>query len=116
MTLDEYQQIAIRTLPPEQINGTASRWWVLKIRTLGLVAEVGEVAGCLEKTLGQHHALTREIIKNELGDVLWSLATLVYCAGLSLEDVAEYNNIKLQKRYPNGFTAKDSIERKDQHN
>ncbi len=33
--------------------------------------------------------------------------------GLSLEDVMEKNIMKLEERYPNGYSPEDSLERKE---
>lgn len=78
---------------------------------IGLCGETGEVADLLKKHLSHGHDLDRNELVKELGDVLWYLSDLCLIHGISLQDVADQNLIKLEKRYPNGFTAKDSINR-----
>jgi NTP pyrophosphatase (non-canonical NTP hydrolase) len=70
--------------------------------TMGLVNEAGEVAGKIKKIFrdngGQISEVDRQALKSELGDVLWYLAQICTELNLSLEEVAEYNLIKLFSR------------------
>jgi len=50
-------------------------------------------------------------LKDELGDVLWYLAEAASAVGLDLEDIASHNVDKLIKRYPEGFSEDQSINR-----
>jgi NTP pyrophosphatase (non-canonical NTP hydrolase) len=100
MNLDEYQKGAARTL--------ASRHdWVtsLTVLGLGLAGESGEVIEHLKKHVGHGHALDREKVGKELGDVLWYVAGLATSLGLSLDAIAARNLEKLRERYPEGFTS-----------
>src|SRR5512143_49897 len=79
--------------------------------TLGLVNEAGEVAGKIKKVFrdkdGQISEETRDALKAELGDVLWYIAQVATELGLSLDDVAEYNILKLQDRLERGAIRGD---------
>lgn len=103
MTLDEYQQQAGRTdpYPPgsrdAMLNGA-----------LGLAGEAGEVVEAVKKHIFHGHALDRQALMRELGDVLWYVARLAAALGISLGDVAALNLDKLQRRYPNGFSHERS--------
>lgn len=70
--------------------------------TLGLSGEAGEVAEKIKKVIrdkgGVIDGETKELIKKELGDVLWYVAQLATELGLSLDDVAEHNIKKLYDR------------------
>ena len=57
--------------------------------------------------------LTRENRREELGDLLWYLTWLCSEFGFSLEEVAQANIAKLRERYPEGFSAERSINRKE---
>lgn len=108
MTLNDYQALAQRTsnnaLPSNKIeNGI-----------LGLCGESGECAEILKKYLHQGHEFDREAMVSELGDVLWYVAELAAGLGITLEDVAAGNIAKLQKRYPDGFDTRRSVERSEQ--
>jgi NTP pyrophosphatase (non-canonical NTP hydrolase) len=74
--------------------------------TLGLVNEAGEVAGKIKKVFrdkdGRISDETRQALKAELGDVLWYLAQVATELNLSLDEVAEYNILKLYDRLERG--------------
>lgn len=108
-SLDGYQ---------ETINNRAS--WDGRSRSdalatcgLGVAGGAGEVADLLKKHLFHGHDLDLEKLKLELGDVLWYVAACARLVGLNLSEVAEANIAKLAKRYANGFTKEESINRKD---
>lgn len=71
--------------------------------SLGLAGEAGEVVENIKKFLRDDNSeLTQDRkgkIMAELGDVLWYVANLADAVGYTLEEVAEYNIIKLKKRY-----------------
>lgn len=79
--------------------------------TLGLVNEAGEVAGKIKKVFrdkdGQIDAETLEMLKSELGDVLWYIAQVCTELDVSLDDVAEYNIAKLYDRLERGKISGD---------
>jgi NTP pyrophosphatase (non-canonical NTP hydrolase) len=83
--------------------------------TLGLANEAGEVAGKIKKIFrdrqGQITDADREALKSELGDVLWYLAQICTELGLSLEEVAEANLIKLFSRLERGAIKGDGDNR-----
>ncbi len=107
MDLFEYQAKAMRTSRKDisktdhLINGA-----------LGLTGEAGEVADLVKKHLAQGHALDTEHIVKELGDVLWYVAETATAVGIDMETIAYQNIEKLKKRYPDGFDADKSINRK----
>lgn len=98
--MDAYQEAAART------GGTD-----VAISALGLAGEAGEVVDLLKKHLGHGHPVDREKLKKELGDVLWYLSDLARLFDIKLSDVAEANIEKLRRRYPNGFSKADSLNR-----
>jgi len=74
--------------------------------TLGLVGEAGEVAEKIKKVIrdkgGQLDKETKDMLKKELGDVLWYVAQLATELNLSLDEVAEKNIEKLYSRLDRG--------------
>jgi NTP pyrophosphatase (non-canonical NTP hydrolase) len=107
MTLDEYQELALRTAghresTQKQVTYTA----------LGLTGESGEVAEIVKKAFYHGHPLDREALHNELGDVLWYLAVMADGLGFSLGDIAHANVAKLCARYPDGFSEERSLNRR----
>lgn len=83
----------------------------LTVGALGISGEAGEVTDCIKKVVFHHHELNREELAYELGDVLWYVTYLSQCLGYSLEEIAQLNIEKLQKRYPEGWSAERSINR-----
>ncbi len=106
MTINEYQQLAMRTLNP-----SLDKKDVLINGVMGLCGESGEAIDIVKKHLAQGHELDRAALIKELGDIAWYLAETAYALDVPLEDVLEGNIAKLRKRYPQGFKAERSIER-----
>ena len=106
MTINEYQRLALRTLNPELeprdvlINGV-----------MGLCGEAGEAIDLVKKHLAQGHPLDTARLAAELGDVAWYLAETAHAIGYDLETVLRMNIEKLERRYPQGFSAEQSIHR-----
>ena len=107
MTLDEYQQLAARTI------GTRTHADQLSNMALGLAGEAGETADMLKKHLFHGKPLDADEVIKELGDVMWYVAGMATAIGASLDDVAQRNVDKLRKRYPDGFSAEASARRAD---
>jgi NTP pyrophosphatase (non-canonical NTP hydrolase) len=74
--------------------------------TLGLSGEAGEVAEKIKKVIRDKDGViddeTKEMIKKELGDVLWYVAQLATELGLSLDEIAGSNIDKLYDRMERG--------------
>lgn len=106
MKINEYQKKAMSFLNPNLnekdilINGV-----------MGLCGESGEVIDIVKKHLAQGHELNKNKVIEELGDVLWYVAEIAYVLNVDLEDVFEENINKLSKRYSNGFSVNESINR-----
>ena len=108
MNFDDYQHLAVRTARKYQNHNFGSA-----VFALGLAGEAGEVADYIKKVVGHDHPLDRDVLEKEMGDVMWYLAVLAEHHGMHLEDIAEKNIEKLKKRYPEGFSVTDSINRED---
>ncbi len=106
MTLNEYQELAMRTLNPK-----LDKKDVLINGVMGLCGESGEVIDLVKKHLAQGHDLDREKMIDELGDVAWYIAETATALGADLEEVFSRNIEKLKKRYPEGFDSSLSIHR-----
>ena len=65
----------------------------------------------LHQKVHQGHALDVGDMLLELGDVLWFVAEVCDCYGLSMDEVAKANIAKLQARYLKEFDAERSINR-----
>jgi NTP pyrophosphatase (non-canonical NTP hydrolase) len=98
MTLDEYQQKALKTVVPTADN--------LSYTILGLASEAGEAAGKLKKWMRDQDSdlkkLDRQAFASELGDALWYIAVAAHKLGFTLDEVANQNADKLANRYDRG--------------
>ncbi len=106
MTPNEYQKLALRTANEQTSDG------MILNGALGLAGESGEVADHLKKHLFQGHDLDKRHLAKELGDVCCYIAVCAKGLGFTMEQVMQMNVDKLKKRYPNGFEADRSINRK----
>jgi len=74
--------------------------------TLGLTSESGEVAGKVKKII-RGDQVDPESLVSEMSDVLWYLARLCDNLGFTVEDLADYNYQKLEKRKEMGVIKGD---------
>ena len=93
MIMDSYQRVARKTViyPRKQM---------IIYPALGLAGEAGEVCEKVKKYLRQDYDLDelKEKVEDELGDVLWYIANLATDLGLSLDNLAAKNLVKLHDR------------------
>ena len=108
MTINEYQELAMRTVNPEFDKND-----MLINSVMGLCGESGEAIDIVKKWFAHGHELDREHLKKELGDIAWYLAEAATALDIKLDDVLEANIEKLKKRYPEGFATENSVNRKD---
>ena len=108
MTINEYQELAMKTLNPE-----LSKEDVLINSVMGLCGESGEAIDIVKKWMAQGHELDREHLAKELGDIAWYLAEAATALEMPLEQILQSNIDKLKKRYPEGFEEKRSLVRLD---
>ncbi len=106
MNMQEYQEAVGRT------RVTIEHEETIKLALIGLQDELGEIAGPLKKYLWHGHSLpARSDLKDEIGDLLWYLATLCNSLNIDLEQVMQRNIEKLRQRYPDGFSSERSMNR-----
>ena len=98
----------MRTLNPE-----LSKKDVLINSVMGLCGESGECIDIVKKWLAQGHALDKDKLAKELGDVAWYLAEAATALEIPLEEILAANIEKLKQRFPEGFTTEDSLARAD---
>jgi len=111
MTINEYQQMALRT--ESSLDEQKLHHKRLLQGLMGLNGEAGECIDVLKKHLFQDHWFDREHLAKELGDVAWYLAISADAIGYTLEEIFQMNVEKLKSRYPDGFNAEHSIHRRE---
>ena len=107
MDIPTYQQAVQRTCVIAESQPVEA----VKLALIGLSDELGEIAGPLKKYLYHGHDLNVAYVQDEIGDLLWYLATLCNALGISLQDALQGNINKLALRYPDGFSSERSIHR-----
>jgi len=110
MTLNEYQQLAMRTR-----NSALTNKETIVTAALGLPAEAGEVADIVKKWVGQGHPLDKDDILIELGDILWYIALMATALDTDLDTIGHINVAKLERRYAGDFSAQKSVNRYVDH-
>lgn len=105
MTLNEFQDKAASTW------GEGTKYPQEFACALGLAGEAGEVADLVKKEYFHEHDRDPMKVLEELGDTLFYLAMTAKYYNWTLEEVAVYNNVKLAKRYPQGFDPERSRNR-----
>ena len=108
MQVNDYQKAAMATLNP-----ALEKKDVLINSVMGLCGESGEAIDIVKKWLMQGHALDKEHLVRELGDVAWYLAEAATALDVPLEAVFQGNLDKLRRRFPNGFDTGASVNRKE---
>ena len=106
MTLNEYQELAARTMKPRRdLTDDLSDY------ILGLAGEAGELANTAKKMLYHGHDWDKQKLLEEATDVMWYVAAVATVLGASLGEVAKQNIEKLRKRYPEGYSDEKSRNR-----
>jgi len=108
LTINEYQNLAMRTLNP-----ALDKKDVLINSVMGLCGESGEAIDIVKKWLAQGHDLDKGKLSKELGDIAWYLAEAATALEMPLEEILAANIEKLKKRFPEGFSAEASLVRAD---
>lgn len=109
MDANVYQALAMRTASSNpRATTTEAR---LLNAALGLTGEAGEIADTIKKHVFHGHELDGNNLVKEIGDILWYAAFLCEILDIDMSTAMQLNVEKLQKRYPNGFSAEDSINR-----
>lgn len=111
MPINAYQQFAERTANRGPDDSTAIR--MLNF-SLGVAGEAGEFCNLVKKIQFHDHDYDRDKLKDELGDILWYVATLATTIGFTLDEVARFNIEKLKRRYPDGFEPERSKNRENE--
>jgi NTP pyrophosphatase (non-canonical NTP hydrolase) len=96
MTMQEYQRSMQRTWKDRPKQDAI---------TNAIFGLVGEIAEAHKKAWFHDKPLDREELLSELGDVLFYLTALAHEHDFTLAQVAQYNQQKLQRRHPAGWST-----------
>lgn len=93
MEIKEYQEYVRQ--------GASGKYKDLKFAGLALVGEVGEVCDVIKKAAIYTDTPVdlQNKLKDEIGDVVWQTFALLNSAGLSFDEVVDFNVQKLNARH-----------------
>lgn len=80
---------------------------------IGMSGESAECLDLIKKSWVYGKPLDTAKLQEEAGDTLHYIVMLCIANGWTLEDLANNNKAKLDKRYPNGYTNAAAIARAD---
>lgn len=80
---------------------------------VGIAGEAGELLDCVKKTWAYTKPLDYTHAVEELGDLEFYLQAIRTELGITREAILRANIVKLQKRYPTGYTDEAAIARAD---
>ena len=83
----------------------------LNCAALGLSGEAGEFGEKIKKIKYHGHDFNEQELVKELGDILWYITLAADGLGVTLSYIMQTNIEKLRRRYPNGFSHHDSVNR-----
>jgi len=118
VTSDNYAQLAARTESvPKDIPSASPDFGKDKMLRLlhcamGMCTEAGEIQDQLKRAIFYPGAkLDLDNIIEEAGDMLWYVGVLCNLLDISLTQLLTANINKLHKRYPEGFSGFDALNR-----
>jgi len=74
---------------------------------------IGEVTDLQKKSLFHKHVINADFVLNRVGFILIGIKNIGAKHNFTLKEIMDLNTVKRYARYPNGFTSKDSINRKE---
>jgi len=97
MQFAEYQRAA-RETSQLRLGGPQS----VVAPMLGLASEAGSVLNVYKRYLrdGIDFAANRELLCEELGDLLWYVAAVATACDIDMEEIAKTNLLRTRDRYP----------------
>lgn len=107
------QKTTYREAVVELWNKKLNSQQTLNAAAMGLSGESGEVVDLLKKHIFHEHPLDKDKLVKELGDVLYYAEILMNELGVTRSEVEKKNLEKLYNRYPAGFSAEASKNRKE---
>lgn len=78
---------------------------------IGAITEAVELGEALVESISTGTPIDMVNLAEECGDVLWYIACILRHSGKEFPDLMEQNIAKLRKRYPDGFTTYDALNR-----
>jgi len=114
MKSENYEKCVLTT-ESSNFNEIGKRMDKTRLRMLhaaiGISTEAGELLDQLKKNIYYGKDLDVTNLIEELGDLFWYATIMINELGISFEKVFDINIAKLRKRYSNGFSQEEAINR-----
>ena len=108
ITPSEYVELAVRTENKDHsgIIGRLTNFKIVRLfhAFIGMVTEVGELAGALKKYVIYGRPLDVDNVLEEIGDLLWYVALALKVLDVPMEQVMLMNIAKLQARFGEAYS------------
>jgi len=78
---------------------------------LGMGTEIGELQDVFKKHIAYKKDIDWVNVSEEVGDVMYYVASFCRLNNLDLEKIIERNVEKLESRYPNNFSTESALDR-----
>jgi len=78
---------------------------------MGIITETGELFDAFKKQLAYNKPIDWINVKEEVGDIMFYIASFCRMHDFDLEEIIETNKQKLESRYPEKFSTKKAINR-----
>jgi NTP pyrophosphatase (non-canonical NTP hydrolase) len=79
----------------------------------GMTCEAGELLEITHKAIYRGHKWEMAYLIQEAGDVMFFLQAFCNAVGITLEELAQANIVKLSQRYPDGYCHDVDVERSE---
>jgi NTP pyrophosphatase (non-canonical NTP hydrolase) len=113
MDIKEFQKLSKRTMGVP-VTGTIEEFQLMLCNyAMGLGGESGEVQDVLKKWIHHKHPYDEMKLIKEMGDLMHYWCGICTMLHLDIDEIFAVNLQKLKERYPDGFSADASMERKD---
>lgn len=83
------------------------------IAAMGMAEEASETLGIIKKHVEQARKIDYEKLKLEMFDNLYYIQLMSIGSGISIEDCIAAGKLKLEKRFPTGFSPEAALKRID---
>lgn len=77
----------------------------------GIITETGELTDIFKKSLAYGKEIDWVNVEEELGDIMFYIASFCRINGFNLEEIINTNVLKLESRYPEKFTEYHALNR-----
>jgi NTP pyrophosphatase (non-canonical NTP hydrolase) len=115
MTLNDYSDFVLeraKVFPTTELDGADME---LLHCALGLAGEAGEFVDAVKKYLIYNQPIDMDNMDEEAGDLLFYIQMYCNLTQSSIEDLLENNTVKLNKRYPTGYSDEHAKLRLDKN-